>query len=136
MQVIEEICVESSIKGIQDIEASIDRFFESQRINLTHYGNFFVAVSEAATNAQLHGNKNQQDKKIIIKYCKVEDGYCICVKDEGPGFKYNNIPDPTLPDNLEKINVRGIFLMKNLADKVDFSDHGKEVHLYFSFQEN
>jgi len=136
MEIIQEISVPSSPTGIQKIEASIDNFFETQNIDQAHYGNFFVAVSEAATNAQRHGNKNQEEKNIEIRYAKNEDGYCICIKDEGLGFDYTNIPDPTLPENINKLDGRGIFLMNQLAEKIEFSQNGKEVSLFFSFDKN
>jgi serine/threonine-protein kinase RsbW len=53
------------------------------------------------------------------------------VKDEGPGFNYNDLPDPTNPENLEKPNGRGVFLMRNLADNVYFEENGSKVILEF-----
>ena len=53
------------------------------------------------------------------------------VEDEGKGFDFHNLPDPTSPENLEKPGGRGIFLMKHLADEVDFSEQGKVVELSF-----
>ena len=55
----------------------------------------------------------------------------IIVEDEGLGFDYNNLPDPTSPENLEKPGGRGIFLMKNLSDEVNFKDSGRLVELVF-----
>jgi serine/threonine-protein kinase RsbW len=53
------------------------------------------------------------------------------VKDEGRGFNYENLPDPTAPENLEKIGGRGIFLMKHLSDEVQFKEQGRIVELSF-----
>jgi serine/threonine-protein kinase RsbW len=53
------------------------------------------------------------------------------VEDEGIGFDFHDLPDPTAPENLEKPGGRGIFLMKHLADEVDFSQLGKVVELSF-----
>jgi serine/threonine-protein kinase RsbW len=50
----------------------------------------------------------------------------------GRGFDYENLPDPTSPENLLKENGRGIFLMKNLSDLVEFEDQGKSVFIYFN----
>ena len=54
------------------------------------------------------------------------------ITDEGPGFDYYNLPDPTEPENLEKPTGRGIFLMKHLADQIIFSENGSMVELYFN----
>ncbi|RYY26371.1 MAG: ATP-binding protein, partial [Sphingobacteriaceae bacterium] len=53
------------------------------------------------------------------------------VADEGPGFDYNNIPDPTAPENLEKLTGRGVFIIKHLADQFIFNARGNEVELHF-----
>jgi serine/threonine-protein kinase RsbW len=53
------------------------------------------------------------------------------VSDEGQGFDYSSLPDPTDPANIDKPQGRGVFLMKNLADKVAFNNNGKEVVLTF-----
>ncbi|MFZ9847489.1 MAG: ATP-binding protein, partial [Flavobacteriales bacterium] len=52
--------------------------------------------------------------------------------DEGPGFDYDNLPDPTDPQNIEKPHGRGVFLMKNLSDKIDFIDGGSTVKIEFN----
>ena len=53
------------------------------------------------------------------------------VEDEGTGFDYNNLPDPTLPENISKPGGRGIFLMKNLCDEVSFKKDGRVAELSF-----
>ena len=52
--------------------------------------------------------------------------------DEGPGFDYENLPDPTAPENIERPNGRGVFLMRNLADECGFEDDGRIVELKFT----
>ena len=54
------------------------------------------------------------------------------VADEGEGFDFDNLPDPTAPENLEKPDGRGIFLMKNLSDDVKFDDNGSRVSITFA----
>ena len=58
----------------------------------------------------------------------------FCIKDQGKGFDLNKIPDPTLPENKEKLNGRGVFLIRNLADHVDFKDNGATLEMTFSLQ--
>jgi serine/threonine-protein kinase RsbW len=53
------------------------------------------------------------------------------VEDEGDGFDYHNLPDPTAPENIEKPGGRGIFLMKHLSDEVEFKEGGRIVELSF-----
>ena len=53
------------------------------------------------------------------------------VEDEGSGFDFDNLPDPTNPKNLEKVKGRGIFLIKSLSDKTTFKQGGRIVEMLF-----
>jgi serine/threonine-protein kinase RsbW len=90
-----------------------------------------VAVTEAVNNAIIHGNKCNPDKKVKVYYEVDGDRIMFSVADEGTGFDYYNLPDPTAPENIEKPSGRGVFLMKHLADQVIFADNGKTVEMYF-----
>ena len=59
------------------------------------------------------------------------DAFCFSVSDEGSGFDFLNLPDPTAPQNILNEHGRGVYLMQNLADEVVFEDGGKTVLLYF-----
>ncbi len=96
-----------------------------------YYGNILVAVTEAVNNAIQHGNKSNPDKSIELSFSKGDNKLNFAIKDEGEGFDYENVPDPTDPANIEKINGRGVFLMRHLADHVEFADQGKSVTLEF-----
>jgi len=67
----------------------------------------------------------------IVDFEKDNNTITFKVKDMGSGFDYNNLPDPTAPENIEKVTGRGVFLMKNLADLVVFSDNGSTVEIQF-----
>jgi serine/threonine-protein kinase RsbW len=56
----------------------------------------------------------------------------FAIKDQGIGFDYNNLPDPTAPENIEKENGRGIFLIKNLSDDVEFNNEGNLITITFN----
>ncbi len=76
--------------------------------------------------------KKNPDKKVHVGFETTPDEIFFSVRDEGTGFDYNNLPDPTDPENIEKPSGRGIFLMKHLADDVSFLDEGRCVCLSFS----
>lgn len=90
-----------------------------------------IAVTESVNNAIIHGNNNQKDKNVTLSLLLEKDILKFTVLDEGLGFDYDNLPDPTSPDNIEKPGGRGIFLMKHLCDEVNFKNEGKEVELSF-----
>jgi len=69
---------------------------------------------------------------VNIEITKDEKKLRIQIDDEGNGFDYKNIPDPTAPENIENVNGRGIFLMEKLSDKIEFSRNGARVELEFN----
>lgn len=107
-------------------------------ISLQHFicsetcGKISVAVLEAVNNAILHGNKLDYSKNVTIKVSVNERRFSCIVKDEGDGFDFLHIPDPTLPENIEKIHGRGVFLMNHFADSVHFSAEGRQVKMVFN----
>ena len=79
------------------------------------YGNIMVAVIESVSNAIIHGNKQDENKQVDLELCVANKEISVEVTDEGIGYDYKNIPDPTLPENLEKPGGRGVFIMKSLC---------------------
>jgi len=97
------------------------------------FGNVLVSVTEAVNNAIYHGNHSISEKMVEVahSYNKELKKISFIVTDEGDGFDYNNLPDPTAPENIEMIGGRGVFLIKQLADWVIFNDVGNVVELQF-----
>ena len=121
----------SSPESLNIIETLIEDLKNEYKINEDSYGNMLVAVTEAVNNAIFHGNKANPDKKVRVSYNVANDRVCIMVADEGNGFDFYNLPDPTAPENVDKPNGRGVFLMKHLTDQLIFSDKGRVVELQF-----
>lgn len=127
----QSIQIPSSLKYINVIEEYIEKVRNDFKIDDSVYGNIHLAVVEAVTNAIVHGNKSDESKEVFFD-SKVEDSQLkFIVKDQGKGFNADSIPDPTLPENREKISGRGVFLIKNLADEVIFEENGTALHLVF-----
>lgn len=121
--------------NLSKVEGLVDQICESYNINEDYYGNILIAITEAVNNAIDHGNKRDVSKMVVIDYFDENNTDIIfTIKDQGSGFDFDNLPDPTDPENIEKPNGRGIFLMKNLADKVLFEDQGKSVQITFKMQ--
>ncbi|MCX7861437.1 MAG: ATP-binding protein [Bacteroidales bacterium] len=117
----------SKIENINIIERLVDEITQQFNINSEIYGNMLVSMVEAVNNAIIHGNKLDETKSVLVEY-EINNGeFCFSVKDEGKGFNYQNIPDPTLPENLEKPHGRGIFLISHLVDELRFEDNGSKI---------
>lgn len=133
---IQKLDFDSSIENLKLVEKLIDQISEEYKLNQDHYGNILVALTEAVSNAIIHGNKSVLEKKISVSFEPHESSLRFTIQDEGTGFDFDNIPDPTDPDNIDKPNGRGVYIMKHLADKVDFSDNGRIVELTFNLSAN
>jgi serine/threonine-protein kinase RsbW len=125
------IQVPSMTENIRMIESFIDNAKDKFHLDDDIYGNIMIAVTEAVNNAIKHGNNNNKTKNVHLSLSLDESMIKFTVKDEGQGFNYDNLPDPTSPENIEKPGGRGIFLMKHLSDEVSFKNNGTEVELSF-----
>lgn len=118
-------------ENIRMIESFIDNAKEEFHLDDDIYGNIMIAVTEAVNNAIKHGSKNDSSRNVSLSLSLDESTIKFRIEDQGDGFDYEHLPDPTSPENLEKPGGRGIFLMKHLSDEVDFQDGGKVVELSF-----
>ena len=126
-----KISIPSLIENIQIIESFIDNAKEDFEINDDMYGNIMISVTECISNAIIHGNQSNAAKMVHLEL-QMQPGLLICsIEDEGRGFDFSNLPDPTEPENIEKLGGRGIFLMRNLSDDVKFEENGKKTILSF-----
>ncbi|AHM61401.1 anti-sigma regulatory factor [Flammeovirgaceae bacterium 311] len=126
-----KIEIPSLIENIRMIESFIDNAKEEFQLDDGLYGNIMIAVTESVNNAIRHGNRMDPSKNVKLTLYLREDNIQFEIEDEGEGFDYENLPDPTAPENIEKPGGRGIFLMKHLADEVNFKNKGRLVELCF-----
>lgn len=125
------ISIQSKIENINIIEKLIDEVSEEAKINSEIYGKMLIATVEAVNNSIVHGNKEDETKKVTVTFTINDDKISIYIQDEGPGFNFQRVPDPTIPENIENIHGRGVYLMRHLADNVFFHDDGKKVEIQF-----
>lgn len=85
----------------------------------THY--MSVAVREAVVNAMKHGNRMEEDKRVAVNLVLHPKRLEVTVRDQGPGFAPDDVPDPLAPENLLKANGRGIFFMRSFMDEVSYA---------------
>ena len=128
----ETLKIQSSPEQLRLVEDLIDNVCQVYNVKEDSYGNILIAVTEAVNNAICHGNKNNPDKFVHIDFQNTEKQLIFSITDEGQGFDFLNLPDPTDPENIDKLSGRGVFLMKNLADSIEFSLNGQSVKLHFN----
>jgi len=88
-----------------------------------------LALEEAIINAIKHGNQLDLSKHVFIKYHINRERFEIHIKDEGPGFDPEEVPDPMAPENLERECGRGLLLMKHYMTEVAFHPPGNAVSM-------
>lgn len=121
----------SSSRSIETIESFVNGIVEKYRINPELHCNILVSLTEAVNNAIIHGNSNDESKCVYVQLRKQRNSIAISVSDEGCGFDYQNLPDPTSPENLRRCGGRGVFLMQQLSDNIRFHNNGNTVEMKF-----
>lgn len=122
----------STSASIAIVENFIDNLVPKLNLSDEVYANMMTCVNEAVSNAIVHGNKENPSKIVYVNIENIANRRLIfSIADEGEGFNFNNLPDPTAPENLEKLSGRGIYIMKKLADQCIFNSRGNEVELHF-----
>jgi len=95
------------------------------------YCNILISMTEAVNNAIRHGNNLDETKYVLVKSGIQQRELFFVISDEGAGFDPSAIDDPTKEENLCKCGGRGVFLIRQLADRVDFLDNGSTIKLAF-----
>jgi serine/threonine-protein kinase RsbW len=116
---------------VQVAEGEAERLAEKLGFSDDERDSLAIAVTEIVANAIFHGNKSDPSKKVHLKFILSDDTLTICVRDEGGGFKVEQVADPLEPQNLLKESGRGIFIVKTLMDDIrfHFTMQGTEVIL-------
>lgn len=126
-----KIQIPSLVENIRIVESFIDNAKDKFNFNEDIYGNIMIAITESVNNAIVHGNNSDKNKNVSLSLLVADKSLKFTIEDQGEGFNYEDLEDPTAPENLEKIGGRGIFLMKHLSDEVSFQNDGKKVELSF-----
>jgi len=114
------------------LEGFLNSLQQALNFNDELYAKLMLVVSEAVTNAIMHGNKEDKSKKVFITAQSDSEELTFIVKDEGEGFDPDSLPDPLDEENLLKTSGRGVFLMEEYADQVSFSNNGSTLTLKFN----
>lgn len=115
------------------IEAAVD--YLTDRLESHAFGgsrlklNFRVGLSEALANAMLYGNREDPSRTVRVEVVLDTDRVHLQVIDQGTGFDPDAVPDPTHPNNLERPGGRGLFLLRELMDHVEYNARGNAVRL-------
>jgi len=111
-----DLILESNRNEISKFEAILVEANKIFEMEMEKFINLQIACSEALINAIVHGNKEDYSKKVYTSIVFDENEFVVWIKDEGDGFKIDELPDPTANENLLKESGRGIYIIKSLVD--------------------
>jgi serine/threonine-protein kinase RsbW len=126
--------INSTPQSLRLVERLIEDVCQIYNLNEDCYGNMLIAVTEAVNNAIYHGNKGNPEKLVKIGFEVENNQLVFSISDEGQGFAYQSLPDPTDPINIDKLNGRGVFLMTTLSDSIHFEKNGAKINIGFKFR--
>ncbi len=121
----------SKPESITQLETLIEHIADKHNVSEDTFANMMTCLNEIAINAIVHGNKLDESKKVIVNAEVDAKRVVWTITDEGEGFDYDHLPDPTAEENLENLTGRGVFIVKQLADQCVFNTKGNEVELHF-----
>lgn len=123
--------IESDPNNLITVEEFVNYFGMDLNLSEEKIAHLLLTVTEATTNAIIHGNKSNPNKLVVIDAWVENSTLYISVKDSGKGFDPSALPDPTETDNLLKDSGRGVYLMKVYMDEIKFNvtDQGTETLL-------
>jgi len=114
------LIIPSNLNELSKVEEFSYNISKRATLNEEQSDNLAIVLTELVNNAIIHGNKLISSKKVFIKAVFFKDRLEVYIKDQGKGFEPDQIANPTNPENLWKANGRGIFLVQNLIDNVEF----------------
>ena len=115
-----ELTLPSRIESVDEAAMLADEFARKNGCGDDMLSAVDLAVRESVANAVKHGNKFDESKNVKFSIECSDSGLEITVRDFGTGFSVDDVPDPTDPENLLKVNGRGILFMRSFMDEVEW----------------
>lgn len=129
-----KFAIASDFKKVKEVSQKILQFLNGRQLSDSFLFDVRLACEEAVINAIKHGNQSSARKTVSISCDVTEEAVVIAVEDQGQGFDYRNLPDPTKEENIFKGCGRGLFLIHNAVDKVEFNSPGNKITMTKSFK--
>lgn len=124
----------SNPNSISEVESIVEQLLDRYKIDRDLYPNILISLTEAVSNAINHGNCRDSSKYVHIESNKEGNELKLRVRDEGSGFDYSHVPDPTIPANIHRLGGRGVFLIRELCHHVKYVDEGRTVEMCFKIK--
>ena len=127
------LVLSSKFEEMERLEPYINELKSWAQFGDEDFSRIMLTLSEAVNNAIMHGNEEDPSKQVVIQTTLSDNKemLTISVEDEGDGFDPESIPDPLKDENLMNEGGRGVYLIKQYADELEFSKDGSKVTISF-----
>jgi serine/threonine-protein kinase RsbW len=125
----------SDLNFIETLDDFLIEVCQLKDIPKTLYKKIFLCISEGLSNAIVHGNKGEFNKLVKLELTLLENICEISIEDEGEGFDFLNLHNPTKEENRTKEWGRGLYIVKMYSDEVSFSKNGSVLTMKFLLNE-
>jgi serine/threonine-protein kinase RsbW len=119
---VKHLRIPSTLDQLAELDTTVEGIARSMGFDDGACADIGICTTEAATNAILHAHHENANLPVDIRIESYPDRIRIVVRDHGPGFRAETVPDPTLPENLLKIGGRGLHLIHALMDEIQVQD--------------
>ena len=127
-----ELRIASRLESLTQVERFVEEICDAYYITNSYFGNILLAIEEGVKNAIIHGNKQDPQKDVLVTFTSLANRLCFVISDEGSGFDTYKVPDPLSADDADiETTGKGIFLIRSLADKMQFNPSGNQVEIIF-----
>jgi serine/threonine-protein kinase RsbW len=125
------ITLSSDPASIIDLEKYLHEILDEYKFCEAKFPEILISLTEAVNNAIIHGNKKDINKHVQINCESKTKGIYFRVQDEGAGFDPSAVPDPTDESTIHFCGGRGVYIINALADKVDYTNNGNTLEIFF-----
>lgn len=127
-----ELVLKSTYEELDKLEGFLNELQTELEFDDEFYARLMLTVSEAATNGVVHGNELDESKKVTLLAEYNNSTLVITTQDEGAGFDPDKVKDPLAEENILNTSGRGVFLMGEYADGVEYQDEGRRLIMKFN----
>lgn len=121
------LVIKSEISELKKVESFLMEIMKEFDLDKKYFNKVYLCLSEAVINSIKHGNKNDKNKTVVIGASCDDVTLSIQIQDEGDGFNLSHVKDPTNDSNIRNESGRGIFIIKNISNKLEYNDIGNSV---------
>ncbi len=129
---LKHLTIFSDFSEMHKVEKFVEDICDHYNINNNYFSNIIMVLTEAVSNAIVHGNKENKSLKVSINFDAVPSGLRFSIEDEGAGFDSTKIQDPTdINVEFNENSGTGLFLMERLSDEIKFLKNGRKIVVLF-----